>query len=81
MDAGDRAVIREQTAETNRRVLADDGRAVIIGTNFQVAETKMKVLSDLFAVEGDFAAAIDHTPPADNANVAGNANRRAVKKK
>src|SRR5688572_13007854 len=33
-DADDRAVVRQNTAQANRRVAADDGRAVIVGSNF-----------------------------------------------
>src|SRR5574339_78041 len=36
LDAEDRGVIRQQTTDTNRRVMSDEGRAVVIGTNYAV---------------------------------------------
>lgn len=47
----DKSVIRVQTTQANRRVSADDGRAVIIGSNFQLSEQNMSVISQRFAVE------------------------------
>lgn len=64
IDAGDRDVIRATTAQVNRRVSSDDGRAFIIGSNFQIAAENIKPLFDHFAVE-NFAA----DPLAGNANV------------
>ncbi|MFN6962899.1 MAG: hypothetical protein ACK4S4_03945 [Pyrinomonadaceae bacterium] len=51
MDADDRAAIRTATAEVNRRNLADDDKAVIIGSNYPISPENMKLLTDRFAVE------------------------------
>lgn len=56
ISAEDRSVIRVQTAQANRRVSAEEGKAVIIGSNFQLAEQNMAVLSQRFAVESFPAA-------------------------
>ncbi len=47
----DRSVIRVQTTQANRRVSADDGKAVIVGSNFQLAEHNMAAIYQRFAVE------------------------------
>ncbi len=57
IDAGDRGFIKQQTADTNRRELADEGRAVIIGSNFLIPANNLKALYDRFAVE-------NYSPPA-----------------
>ncbi len=51
IDAEDRSVIRTQTTQANRRVSTDDGKAIIIGSNFQIAPHNMSVMSQRFAVE------------------------------
>jgi len=51
IDPQDKSVIRIQTANANRRVSADDGRAVIIGSNFQLAQHNMAAIHERFAVE------------------------------
>jgi len=50
IDPEDRSVIRVQTTQANRRVSADDGKAVILGSNFQFAEHNMAALNQRFAV-------------------------------
>lgn len=56
MDAEDRSVIKMNTMDANRRVSADDGRAFIIGSNFEIPPDDLKAIYDRFAVE-------DHSPP------------------
>lgn len=56
IDAEDKSVIRLQTAQANRRVAADDGRAFIIGSNFALPPKNMAAIYDRFAVE-------DYSPP------------------
>lgn len=51
LDSEDRRVIREQTVDMNRRVVADEDRAVIIGSNYQLPDKNRFVLFDRFAVE------------------------------
>ncbi len=51
IDAEDKSVIRVQTTQTNRRVSADDGKAIIIGSNFQIAPHNMAAIYQRFAVE------------------------------
>ena len=58
----DRGVIRAQTTDTNRRVSSDDGKAVIIGSNYQLPAPNMMALYARFAID-DYSA-----PPASNAN-------------
>ena len=51
LDPEDRALIRASILEVNRRVVSDDGRAAIIGTNFPVPPDKMRAIYDRFAVD------------------------------
>lgn len=51
IDPEDKSVIRTQTTQANRRVSADDGKAVIIGSNFQIADHNMAAIYQRFAVE------------------------------
>lgn len=51
IDAEDKSVIRVQTTQANRRVSADDGKAVIVGSNFQLAPHNMAAIYQRFAVE------------------------------
>jgi len=51
LDSEDRSVIRLQTVDMNRRVTADEDKAVIIGSNYQLPPKNMLVLLDRFAVE------------------------------
>jgi hypothetical protein len=62
IDAEDRGFIRFQTADANRRELADESRAVIVGSNFQIPAANMKALYGRFAIENY------SPPPAANAN-------------
>lgn len=65
IDAGDRGVIRLNTAETNRRVVGDEERAVVIGSKFQLDAKNTKALYDHFAVE-------NYSPPVANTNANSN---------
>lgn len=56
IDAEDKNVLRQQTADMNRRVTADDDRAVIIGSNYKLPEKNLTVLAERFAFE-------DYSPP------------------
>ena len=69
LDSDDKAIIRQTTYEANRRVAADDGRAVIIGSNYDATPENIKPLMDRFAVETVTYA------PAANANTAQPANK------
>jgi len=51
IDTEDVGVIRLNTVETNRRVKADNDRAVIIGSNKQIPADNLDVLNDRFLVE------------------------------
>lgn len=68
LDSEDRSVIRLQTVDMNRRVSADEGRAVIIGSNYQLPAKKLLALSDRFAVE-------DYSLPTAAANSNSNSNK------
>jgi hypothetical protein len=58
MDAADRGVIRDATAEANRRIGSEDDRAFVIGSNQPIALEKLRILTDRFAVE-------NYSPPTD----------------
>jgi len=69
IDAEDKSVIRLQTAQANRRVAADDGRAFIIGSNFPLPPQNIAAIYGRFAVE-------NYSPvPTPIANENGNANK------
>jgi hypothetical protein len=51
IDAADRAVIKANTADMNRRVSADDGKAFLIGTNALPPKKNLDALYAYFAVE------------------------------
>lgn len=51
IDADDRSVIKLHTAEANRRVSSDNGKAVIIGGHAQILPAKMAALYDRFVIE------------------------------
>lgn len=77
IDAEDRAVIKANTGDANRRVSSDNDKAFVIGTNTPIAPEKMAALSQRFAVE-------DHSPspPPDassNGNSSTNSNAAANK--
>ena len=77
IDAGDRAVIKANTAEANRRVASDNDRAFVIGTNNALPPEKLAALYERFAVE-------DHSPAPTtdanyNANSGANANANSSK--
>lgn len=62
LDEEDRKAIRLQTTDTNRRVSSDDGKAVIIGSNYQLPAANITALYTRFALD-DYSR-----PPAANAN-------------
>ena len=59
IDAEDRGVIKLQTDGVNRRIGSDNGKAFVIGSNFEIPADKMLALYDRFAVE--------NYSPSDNA--------------
>jgi hypothetical protein len=61
IDPEDKSVIRVQTTQANRRVSADDGKAVIVGSNFQLAAHNMTALYQRFAVE-NYSPTLSGTP-------------------
>ena len=65
-DAADRGIVREHTSQANRRVAADGGRAVIVGSNFPLDPKAIDLLRERFAFE-------DHSPPEANSNSNSNA--------
>ncbi|MEQ1643314.1 MAG: hypothetical protein ABL959_07740 [Pyrinomonadaceae bacterium] len=67
MDSEDRSVIRLQTADMNRRVTADEDKAVIIGSNYQIPPKNMFVLFDRFAVE-NYSLSVPAVDANSNAN-------------
>ena len=69
----DKSVIRVQTTQANRRISADDGKAVLIGSNFQLAPHNMAVLNQRFAVENYSPAPASPIVPLSTENQ--NANR------
>jgi hypothetical protein len=51
LDSADRSLIRTQTEDMNRRVSADEDRAVLIGSNYQLPEANLKALKERFTIE------------------------------
>jgi len=51
LDAGDKAVIRQNTVDMNRRVLTDDDRAVLIGSNAVPFKENFDILASAYAVQ------------------------------
>lgn len=62
MNAADISAIKLQTAETNRRIKADNDRAVIIGSNIPVPANNLTLIYQRFSVE-DYSE-----PPGADAN-------------
>jgi hypothetical protein len=71
IDPEDKSVIRVQTTQANRRVSADEGKAVIVGSNFQIAPHNMAAIYQRFAVDNYSPAPSSGTEPlpADNQNM------------
>ncbi|MFT3743873.1 MAG: hypothetical protein QM785_06210 [Pyrinomonadaceae bacterium] len=71
IDPEDKSVIRVQTTQANRRVSADDGKAIIIGSNFQIAPHNMAAIYQRFAVDNYSPAPDSGTVPLppENTNV------------
>lgn len=69
MDSEDRAVIRVNTVDMNRRVAADDDKAFIIGSNYQMQPKNLAALKERFALED-----LSNPPPA-NTNSGSTANK------
>jgi len=69
IDAEDVRVIKELTADTNRRVKSDNDRAILIGSNFEIPSDNLAALNRRFLVE-------DHSkPPIEDANFNSNSNK------
>jgi hypothetical protein len=68
LDPDDKAVLRQQTYEANRRVSAEDGKAVIVGSNFQITVTNMGPLAERFAVQDFSPPQPASTPEPGNSN-------------
>ena len=60
-DAIDRGIVRQNTSQANRRVAADGGRAVIVGSNFPLDPKAIDLLKERFSFE-------DHSPKEVNSN-------------
>jgi hypothetical protein len=60
-DAADRGIVRQNTSQANRRVSADGGRAVIVGSNFPLDPANIAALKENFQFE-------DHSPAQGNSN-------------
>ena len=68
IDSEDRGVIKLRTDGANRRISSDNGKAFVIGSNFEIPADKMLAIYDRFAVE-------NYSPPA-NVNDTVNANAK-----
>jgi len=52
LDASDKSFIAQTSpVEMNRRRLSDDGKAVIIGSNFRMPHQALEILKEVFAFE------------------------------
>lgn len=61
LDADDKSFIRTNAEDTNRRVLSDGGKAVIVGTNYNIGEPNLKALKDRFEFT-DLSPALQSSP-------------------
>lgn len=83
IDAEDKAVINANTPpDANRRTLSDNGKAVIIGSNFPFYPGTIEMLTSRFEME-DFSK--DDAGPIEvdrlgNSNAAANTNKKATRK-
>jgi hypothetical protein len=50
LDTKDKDLIRTATAQSNRRVLSDEGKAIIVGSNFEQVNTDIGTLKKQFEV-------------------------------
>lgn len=50
LDADDKGFVRTNASETNRRVLSDGGKTVIVGSNYWIGDANLKALKDRFDV-------------------------------
>ncbi|MFZ1702095.1 MAG: hypothetical protein WBO10_11965 [Pyrinomonadaceae bacterium] len=64
MDSEDRSVIRTNTVDMNRRVAADNDKAFIIGSNYQMPPKNLIALDERFALENLSTT----TPPNSNSD-------------
>ncbi|MEQ1763898.1 MAG: hypothetical protein ABL984_12245 [Pyrinomonadaceae bacterium] len=55
--------------EMNRRTVSDDGKAILIGSNFRMPDESRKLIEERFAFE-DLSR--EQSPASTNANVQGN---------
>jgi hypothetical protein len=51
LDTADKAVIRQNTVDMNRRVLADDDKAVLIGSNTVPFKESFEILASAYAIQ------------------------------
>ncbi len=73
MDGDDRVFVNENTPlETNRRKISDEGKAIILGSNFKFPPEIMQKLTDRFAFT-DYSSS---EKTSSNANVNASANGR-----
>ncbi len=56
LDSQDRAFLRDNTSDSNRRKLSDEDRAIIVGSNYRIPAENLTALNERFAVE-------DHSKP------------------
>jgi hypothetical protein len=69
IDSDDRGAIKLQTVDTNRRVATNDGLAIVIGSNKQIAPKNLAALFQRFAIDS-------YSQPAPvDANGSSNANK------
>lgn len=68
IDAEDRGVIKLKTDGANRRISSDNGKAFVIGSNFEIPADKMLAIYDRFAVENYSPTAIENDTGNANAN-------------
>jgi hypothetical protein len=56
LNGEDKALVRQHTTDANRRVLSDEGKAVIIGSNYSITVEGVGILKERFEV-------LDLSPP------------------
>ena len=76
IDDADRAAIRAQTEEANRRISSENGKAVVVGSNFLLPGEKMRALYGRFAIENFSKPGAEALDSGANTNMTANSNAK-----
>lgn len=51
LDADDKRFASQETLDMNRRAVSDEGKAIVVGSNFKLPDENLKTLTERFAFE------------------------------